>query len=120
MSPVTASGDAVRVVLTTFPDEESARRVGRTLVEERLAACANVVPGVVSIYRWEGAVETAEERLVLLKTRAALVERLAERLVALHPYAVPEVLSLEVDRGAAAYLRWVADETVVEESDGAG
>ena len=114
------SASELALVLTTLGADTDAAALARTLVEERLAACANVVPGVVSIYRWEGAIETAEERLLLLKTRAALVERLAERLIGLHPYAVPEVLSLEVDRGAAAYLAWVAEETVVEESDGAG
>lgn len=101
----------VRVVLTTCPDEETARRIARVLVEERLAACGNVVPGLVSIYRWRGEVETAGECLLLLKTRDDLLEPLGERLAALHPYDVPELLALPVIAGADGYLRWVLEST---------
>ena len=106
-----AAGDAVRVVLMTAPDADAARRVARTLVDERLIACANLVPGVTSLYRWQGAVEEAGEVLVVMKTRASLVPRLFERAAALHPYDVPELLALPVSDGLAAYRRWVVEET---------
>ncbi len=108
------SGTPVRLVLTTCPDAEVARRIARALVEERLAACGNVVSGVTSIYRWKGAIEEAGEWLLLLKAPAAQVEALAARLTALHPYEVPEILVLEIERGAGAYLRWIVEETTGE------
>lgn len=101
----------VRVVLTTCPDPATADRIARTLVQERLAACGNVVPGVTSIYRWEGRIETAGECLLILKTRAERLAALAARLDEIHPYDVPEVLALPVEAGATAYLRWVREET---------
>lgn len=114
MSAALESGAGVRLVLTTCPDEDVARGVARALVEEKLAACGNVVPGITSIYRWKGAVEEAGEWLVLLKTAASRAEALAARLEELHPYDVPEILVLEVERGAGAYLRWVLEETTGE------
>ncbi|MDX1624073.1 MAG: divalent-cation tolerance protein CutA [Gemmatimonadota bacterium] len=105
------AGDPVRLVLTTCPDEAVARSLALALVEERLAACGNVVPGIASIYRWKGSIETEGEALLLLKTTAGRVPALSERLGELHPYDVPELLELEVERGATAYLRWVVEET---------
>jgi periplasmic divalent cation tolerance protein len=101
----------VVAVLVSAPDAETARRIGRTLVEERLAACVNVVPGVSSIYRWRGAVEEASEVLMLVKTRAARADALAARVQALHPYELPEVVVLPVRGGSRAYLQWVAAES---------
>jgi periplasmic divalent cation tolerance protein len=100
----------IRTVLVTAPGMEAGERLGRAMVEERRAACANVVPGVVSLYRWEGAVQRDEEALLILKTTAARVEGLRERLVALHPYDVPEVLVLPVVEGHTPYLEWVREE----------
>ena len=100
----------VRTILLTAPDAETAERLGRVLVEERLAACANVVPGVVSVFRWEGAVQREAEALVIVKTVAARVEEVRARVVELHPYDVPEVLVLPVLGGHAPYLAWVAEE----------
>lgn len=97
----------VRVVLCTFPDEETARSISRTLVEEQLAACVNLAAGVTSIYRWQGQVETAGEVLAVIKTTRAACAALEARLQALHPYEVPEFLALPVAAGAAAYLEWV-------------
>jgi len=99
------------VVLVTTADAEEGARLGRALVEERLAACANVVGPIRSIYRWQGAVEEAEERLVVLKARAADVPALETRVRALHSYEVPEVLALPVTAGSAPYLAWLADAT---------
>jgi periplasmic divalent cation tolerance protein len=100
----------VRVVLTTAPSIEVAERIAGALVEERLAACATVVPGVVSIYRWEGALRREGEVLVVLKTTGEGVESLRSRVVELHPYDVPEVLALGVQAGHEPYLAWVRDE----------
>lgn len=98
-----------RVVLVTAPGAEAAEALVRTLVEEGMAACGNVVPGITSIFRWKGAVEREEEALVVLKTTAAVVPRLLARLPTLHPYEVPEVLVLPVLAGHGPYLSWIAE-----------
>ena len=110
MAPDSTDAD-VRVALSTAPDEDVAARIARALVDERLAACANLVPSVRSIYRWQGAVEDAREVLMVIKTRADRVDALAERLRALHPYDVPELVVLPLAGGLAAYLDWVRAET---------
>ncbi|HEX9050084.1 MAG TPA: divalent-cation tolerance protein CutA [Anaeromyxobacter sp.] len=99
------------VVLVTTPSPERAAEIARTLVEERLAACGNVVPGLRSIYRWEGKVQDDAEALLLLKTTRARFDALRDRVLALHPYEVPEVIALPVEAGSAAYLAWIAGET---------
>ena len=101
----------VRVVLMTAPDRETGERLGTSLVEERLATCANVLPSLTSIYWWEGRLERASEALVILKTVAERVPALRERAVGLHPYDVPEVLVLEVQEGHEPYLEWVRSES---------
>jgi periplasmic divalent cation tolerance protein len=101
----------VRVVLITAPDAETAARLARSLVEERLAACVNVVPEIRSFYRWEGAVHDDAEILLVVKTRADRAGELAARVVELHPYDVPEVLELPAAGGSAAYLGWVRSES---------
>ena len=102
------------VVLVTAGSSEEAARIGQTLVAERLAACANVVGPIRSIYRWQGAVEDAAEHLLLLKARARDVTVLGERVRALHSYEVPEVLALPIRAGSAAYLAWLAESTARE------
>ncbi|HEX2076411.1 MAG TPA: divalent-cation tolerance protein CutA [Longimicrobium sp.] len=99
------------VALSTAADVEQAARIGRALVEERLIACANLVPGLTSIYRWQGEVQTEAEVLIVMKTRRALVDRLKARLPELHPYEVPELVVAPVMDGLDAYCRWVRDET---------
>ena len=99
------------VVLITCPNRRVAETLGRTLVEDRLAACANVVPGLTSIYRWEGKLCRDREVLVLLKTRQPRFAALARRVRELHPYSVPEVIALSVAAGSPAYLAWVAEST---------
>jgi periplasmic divalent cation tolerance protein len=99
------------VVLVTAPTPERAAEIARALVEERLAACGNVVPGISSIYRWEGKVQDDQEALLVLKTARDRFEALRERVLALHPYQVPEVIALEVEAGSAPYLAWIASET---------
>lgn len=106
----------VRVLLVTAP-EEAAEELVRALVEEHLVACGNVVPGLVSIFRWEGGVERSTEVLLMLKTRRDRVEELTERIAELHPYDVPEVLALPVSEGSAPYLEWVLRETVAPDGE---
>jgi periplasmic divalent cation tolerance protein len=99
------------VVLVTAGGMEEAERIGRTLVEERLAACANVIGPIRSIYRWQDAVEDTSEHLLLLKARAEDAGAVEARVRALHSYEVPEVLALAVRAGAAPYLAWLAEST---------
>ncbi len=95
----------------TAGSRAEAERIGRTLVEERLAACVNILGGMTSIYRWQGAVESAEEVVVIAKTRADLFERLTARVKELHSYDVPCVVELPVGRGNPDYLGWLERET---------
>lgn len=99
------------VVLVTAPSAERAAEIARALVEERLAACGNVVPGLRSIYRWEGKVQDDAEALLLLKTTRARFDALRDRVLALHPYEVPEVIALPVEAGSERYLAWIRGET---------
>ncbi len=101
----------VVVVLCTFPDLPQARQIGTVLVEKQLAACVNLVPGVESIFRWEGEISREEEVLAVIKTQAARFGELERELQALHPYDLPEVLGLPVGAGSDAYLEWVRSET---------
>ena len=99
------------MVLLTAPDSHTAERLARALVEERLAACVNTIPGVRSFYRWEGRLEDADELLLVVKTRADRTAALAARVRELHPYALPEVLELAAAGGSAEYLAWVRKES---------
>jgi periplasmic divalent cation tolerance protein len=101
------SPSSARIVLTTAASVDEARRLGRALVEEQLAACATLIPAVESIYHWEGKVESAGETLLLLKTTADHLDALEARLHALHAYKVPEFLVLPVDSGSEGYLAWM-------------
>jgi periplasmic divalent cation tolerance protein len=96
------------VVLVTAPNADSAAAMARTLVEEGLCACGNVVPSIRSIYRWEGKIHDDAEALLVLKTERRLVPELKARLPALHPYQVPELLVLPVEDGLGPYLEWLA------------
>jgi len=99
------------LVLTTLPNSDAAADLAKKVVGEKLAACANVMPAVRSIYRWQGAVQDENEVLVLLKTRQARFEKLKARILELHPYDVPEVIAIPVEQGHGAYLDWIANET---------
>ncbi len=102
-----APGGAVRVLITTAPPGE-ARNLARTLVEERLAACVNLVPGLRSIYRWKDAVADDPETLLVIKTSRDRMDDLATRLGERHPYEVPELLAFTPESGLAPYLAWLA------------
>ncbi len=99
------------VVITTLPDRTSARTLAEALVRERLAACVNVMSECTSIYRWQGAVETAAEVPLWIKTRAALFANVAQFIKDHHPYDLPEVIALPLTAGLAPYLEWVECET---------
>ena len=99
------------VLLTTCADQASARQLVETLVEEKLIACANLLPQIQSIYRWQGKIETDSEVLVLMKTHRALYVAIENRLKELHDYDVPELLMLKIEAGLPAYLNWL-DESV--------
>jgi periplasmic divalent cation tolerance protein len=103
--------EAVWIVQTMCPDAAVAARIAGALVDARLAACVQVLPGVTSTYRWQGAVERADEVAVVIKTTASRYAELESALGALHPYQVPEIVAWPVAAGHAAYLQWVADET---------
>ena len=93
---------------STFPEIETARRIAQQLVTENLAACANLIPAVESIYRWQDKIENAQEVFGLFKTTATCYTAFQERLQALHPYDVPEIICLRIEDGLPEYLRWVS------------
>ncbi len=101
----------VVVILVTAPDQQTAETIGRQLLEERLVACVNIVPGIRSMYWWQGVLEDDEEVLMLLKAPKESVQGIAARVKELHPYSVPEVIATEIVCGLAEYLEWVHKET---------
>ncbi len=101
----------ILVVLVTAPSSDKAAEIARALVEEKLAACGNVIPGLRSIYSWEGKVHDDAEALLILKTTRERFPVLRDRILALHPYQVAEVLALPVEAGSERYLAWVEGET---------
>jgi periplasmic divalent cation tolerance protein len=106
------------VVLSTVARPEDAERIAQALVERRLAACVNVVPGVLSLYRWEGRVEREVERLLVIKTTRERFQELRLALLQLHPYQVPELLVLPVVGGHVPYMEWVIESTAAPRADG--
>jgi periplasmic divalent cation tolerance protein len=99
------------VILTNCPDETSADRIARALVEQRLAACVNRLAPVRSTYRWQGAVEQASEVPLLIKSTRERYAELEAAIRSMHPYSVPEIIAIPIVAGYSAYLRWVQDET---------
>ncbi len=99
------------LVLCTCPDAETARSIAVALVERRSAACVNILPGVTSVYRWQGAVEQTDEWLLLIKTTRDRYPDLEHDIRSRHPYEVPEIIAVPIDPGLPDYLRWVADST---------
>jgi periplasmic divalent cation tolerance protein len=101
--------EKIVLALSTFPDVETARRISNELVVGKLAACANILPGVDSIYRWKEKIESGNETLVLFKLREDRQAAFQEKLRSLHPYEVPEIIFVPVSSGLPEYLRWVAE-----------
>jgi len=98
------------IVFSTCASREEAKRIARGLVEERLAACVNVIDGIVSIYQWQGKVHEGDEVMLVAKTRRDLLGRLQERLASMHSYEVPEAIAIPVVDGLPAYLEWLERE----------
>ena len=101
--------EQVLLALSAFPDVEMANGIARTLVAEKFAACANIIPGVHSIYRWKGKVEAGGEVIVFFKTTRDRQKAFQDKLRSLHPYELPEIIYLKIDRGWPDYLRWVGE-----------
>ena len=101
--------EKVLLALSTFPDQETARRISNELVTKKLAACANILPGVESIYRWKEKIESGNETLVLFKLSENRQSAFQEKLRSLHPYDVPEIIFVPISSGLPEYLRWVTE-----------
>jgi periplasmic divalent cation tolerance protein len=98
-------------VYTTYPSLVEAERIGRAVLERRLAACVNILPGMVSYYWWEGAIERGEEVVMIIKTRASLAEQVRAAVKEMHSYTTPAILVLPIEGGEPAYLDWLMKET---------
>ena len=101
--------DEILLALSTFPDAETARRIAEQLVTEHFVACANILPGVQSIYHWQGKVEKASETIVFFKTTESCLAAFQAKLKALHPYDVPEIVTVRISDGLPEYLQWVRE-----------
>lgn len=99
------------IVLCTAPDQAAAERIAGALVDEQLAACVNILPGVTSIYRWQGARQADQEVVLIIKTRQGVYQSLEQRIVALHPYELPEVVAVPLVGGLSGYLSWIDEMT---------
>jgi periplasmic divalent cation tolerance protein len=110
-APMIVPAPDIRLVLTTAGSPDEAERIARSLVDESLAACVNVIPGLTSIYRWHGAVQTAAEILLVIKTTAAHIGQVQNTIRRLHSYEVPEFLVLTLESVTQPYLDWLVDET---------
>ena len=99
----------LRIALCTVPDETTAGQIADTLVSEKLAACVNIVPGIMSVYRWQDKVEHGQEVLLLIKTNKTLWSQLEQRIQALHPYELPEIMAVPITTGQADYIKWIED-----------
>ena len=99
------------VVWITVPSREVGLQIAKELVENRLAACVNILPGILSVYQWQGKIERGDELLLLAKTRSSLFETLAVTVKRIHPYDVPEVIAMPIVAGSDEYLAWINEET---------
>lgn len=100
------------VVFITAPNEEEAVKIAKTIVEEKLAGCVNIVKNVRSIYSWQGKIEDDAETLLIVKSRSELFERLEKRVRELHSYTVPEVICIKIEKGSDSYLKWLDEVTM--------
>eukprot|EP00879_Flechtneria_rotunda_P005888 GHRR01006194.1.p1 GENE.GHRR01006194.1~~GHRR01006194.1.p1 ORF type:complete len:183 (+),score=52.40 GHRR01006194.1:129-677(+) len=107
----TVQGTDLLVVYVTAPNADVAEKIANKLVEQQLVACVNVLPGITSIYRWQGKVEKDSEVLMILKTQGALLDKLTAKVRELHPYDEPEVIGLPIIGGSPSYMQWVVDNT---------
>ncbi len=107
--------DKVILVITNLPDRDSAQSIAHSLIENRIAACVNILPACTSVYHWQGEVETAQEVPLLIKSTRAAYARVEELIRTLHPYELPEIIAVSVEGGLPAYLQWVNTETTLNE-----
>lgn len=105
------NGDRLTLVYTTFAGLEQAREMGKILVNERLAACVNIFPDMISVYEWQGALEECSETAMIIKTRATMLDALMNRAKELHPYETPALLVLPADSVNSKYMQWVTQQT---------
>ena len=103
----------LRIALCTVPDETTAGQIANALVSEKLAACVNIVPSVVSVYRWKDAVEHGQELLLLIKTSASVWPLLETRILELHPYELPEIIAVPIHSGQTDYIQWIKNNLIV-------
>ena len=97
------------IVLSTCPSQEVAQNIAAKLVEAKLAACVNIVPGLTSVYEWQGKIETDQEHLLIAKTAAAAYQAVENAILDSHPYELPEIISIPINNGLANYLSWIDD-----------
>ena len=97
------------LVLSTCPNQESAESIARQLVENKLAACVNIIPGLTSVYEWQGNIETSQEHLLLVKTKTTAFQAVETSILSRHPYELPEIISIPLNNGLANYLSWIDD-----------
>jgi len=102
------SSSNFQVIICTCPDQEVAETIAENIVAQRLAACVNILPKVRSIYHWEGNIESANESLLLIKTHADKFDSLQNTITNIHPYEVPEIISLDINKGLPSYLSWLS------------
>ena|ERR1700716_1431205 len=100
-----------RIVLTTAGSEQEARKIANSLVERRLAACVNILPKIESVYRWKGEVDSANEWLLLIKTKAEKFPAVRDAILELHSYEIPECIVLQIEDGSLPYLQWLNEST---------
>ncbi len=100
-----------RIILSTIDSLPAAEIIAQTLVSEFLASCVNIIPGLQSVYRWEGAIHNEKELLLIIKTSSDKTEATLSRLVEIHPYDLPEAIALDIQNGYAPYLNWIVNET---------
>ena len=103
----------LRIALCTVPDETTAGQIANALVSEKLAACVNIIPSVVSVYRWKDAVEHGQELLLLIKTSASVWPLLETRILELHPYELPEIIAVPIHSGQTDYIQWIKNNLIV-------
>lgn len=103
------AGSGALLVITTLPDEDSARRVAATLVERRLAACVNILPAGTSVYEWQGEIHEDPEHVLLIKTTEDRYPQLQAALLELHPYELPEIVAAQITRGLPKFIQWIKD-----------
>ncbi len=96
-----------QIILCTCPDKESAENIARQLINDKIAACINILPGITSIYTWQGNIETDQEHLLLIKTRKDRFQTVEKSIQTCHPYEIPEIIAIPVENGLAEYLQWI-------------